>query len=55
MTDEKRAEIRRLKMEANTAKSRLGDIQAKLLDMGAVREANSLLTIIFRLEEWQNK
>ena len=53
--EEKDAEVRRLKMEENTAKERLGRIQSDLLEMGAVREANTLFTIICKLETWQNK
>ena len=52
---EKRNEIERIKSEVNVAKSRLIDMLHELLDIGAVREANSLETIIIKLETWQNK
>lgn len=53
--DEKRAEIEHIKKEACTAKDRLGYLYCKLDEIGAVREAKSLLTIIYKLEAWQNK
>ena len=48
-------EIYRAKNEANAAKDRLISIEWKLREIGAIREANSLSTIIGRLETWQNK
>lgn len=48
-------EIRRLKMSANSSKDKLLDIASILEYVGAVREANSLYTIIGKLEAWQNK
>ncbi len=48
-------EIRRLKTSANTAKERLIDIASRLEESGGIREAESLKTIIWKLEAWQNK
>lgn len=48
-------EIRRLKMSANPAKERLVDIVSRIEESGAIGEAKSLKTIIWRLEVWQNK
>lgn len=45
----------RLQDEANVAKDRLINIESKLRDAGFIREANSLSTIIWKLEEWQHK
>jgi len=41
--------------EANTAKDRLISIMYMLEEAGAIREANSLGTIIGKLETWQHK
>lgn len=48
-------EIREMKLSANTAKERLINIQSRLEEAGAIREAKSLGTIIGNLEAWQNK
>lgn len=48
-------EIMRLKLSANTAKERLMDIASRLEELGGIREAKSLETIIWKLEAWQNK
>lgn len=54
-TEEKRIEVEHIKSEASSPKSRLIQLHSELMDIGAVREANSLGTIIGRLEEWQNR
>lgn len=51
----KREQIEELKEEANVAKDRLIRIMYELEDIGAIREARSLETIIEKLEIWQNK
>lgn len=51
----KREQIEELKEEANVAKDRLIKIMYELEDIGAIREARSLETIIEKLEIWQNK
>ena len=48
-------EVQTLKGDANVAKDRLMMIEDKLREIGAVRDANSLSTIIEKLEIWQNK
>lgn len=48
-------EIAHLKSETIPAKERLMRIASELREIGAVREANSLETIIWNLEVWQNK
>lgn len=53
--EEKQNEIARLKMEANVAKGRLGDIANRLDELGAVRESKSLMTLIYKIEAWQHK
>lgn len=40
---------------ANVAKERLIEILDKLYEVGAIRKAKSLDTIIGKLEMWQNK
>lgn len=53
--EEKSIEVRTFKGEANVAKDRLIMIENKLREIGANREANSLSTLIEKLETWQNK
>lgn len=52
---EKRKEIELLKSSANEAKDRLVRIMYELRSIGSNREANSLETIICKLESWQNR
>lgn len=54
-TQEKRQEVDAIKSSAEEAKSRLMRIEDELRSIGANREANSLSTIIGRLEDWQNR
>lgn len=49
------SEIRHLKREASSAKTRLFDIVKGLRSAGGNREADSLERIIGRLEGWQNR
>lgn len=51
----KREQTEELKEEANVAKDRLIKIMYEIEDIGAIREARSLETIIEKLEIWQNK
>ena len=51
----KQEKIRYYKDNANKAKDHLISLQYALEDIGAIREANSLGTIIQKLETWQNK
>ena len=53
MKDMQKIEI--LKSDASVAKDRLIKIAPELEDIGAIRESNSLYTIIGKLEAWQNK
>lgn len=50
-----REKIARLKEDANTAKEKLISIAQQLYQEGAIRESQSLETIIGKLEQWQNK
>ena len=54
-TAEKRKEIESLKSSATEAKDRLIRIMDELRNINANREANSLATIICKLESWQNR
>lgn len=47
-------EIAELQTEANSPKERLMRIADELREIGAIRKANSLETIIEKLEIWQN-
>jgi len=54
MTREQKArEIRHLKSEASSAKSRLMDILRDLERIGASADAKTMASIIGRLEGWQ--
>lgn len=50
-----RDERERLIVSANEAKERLDSIAYQLEELGYVRKAKSLMTIVYRIEEWQNK
>lgn len=53
MKDEK--ELRRLLMEANQAKDRLYRIAMTLEEKGYIRKAKSCMTLVYKIEEWQNR
>lgn len=54
--EEKHREVARLKnYDVCVAKERLSEVAMNLEEIGAIREAKSLMTIVYRLEEWQNK
>ena len=53
--EEKFIEVQILKGDANVAKERLMRIASHLHEIGANKEANSLETLIEKLEIWQNK
>ena len=53
--EDKREQVENLKSDAESAKMRLVSIESQLREIGALREANSLSTIIGKLELWQNK
>lgn len=53
---EQREEVARLKnYDVCVAKDRLARVASDLAEIGAIRESNSLMTIVYRLEAWQNK
>ena len=53
--EEKLSAVRYQKSRANEAKSRLMDIASALEDIGAIRDAKSLKTLIWKLECWQHR
>ena len=53
--EEKFIEVQILKGDAYVAKERLMRIASHLHEIGANKEANSLETLIEKLEIWQNK
>lgn len=55
MKPNRREDIGKIKSDVNPAKDRLIRIMYELEDLGAIREAHSLETIIEKLEIWQNK
>ena len=45
----------RLMGEANEAKDRLSRISEKLEELGYYRKAKSCMTLVYQIEEWQNR
>lgn len=45
----------KLLSEANEAKDRLARLASKLEENGYTREAKSCMTLVYRIEEWQNR
>lgn len=52
--EEKNQKIEQLTSEANYAKDRLSRIEDELREIGAIRKADSLSTLIWKLERWQH-
>lgn len=48
-------EYKRIISEANEAKDRLYQVASKLEQLGYIRKAKSCMTLIYKIEEWQNK
>jgi len=48
-------ELYELLMEANEAKDRLARIAEKLEEAGYKRKASSCMTLVYNIEEWQNR
>ena len=48
-------EFERLINEANVAKDRLAEISEKLEEAGYIRKAKSCMTLVYSIEEWQNR
>lgn len=48
-------EYERILSEANQAKDRLYNVAEQLREIGKIRKANSLMTLIYNIEEWQNR
>lgn len=53
--NEKELEYNRLINEANEAKERLARLAEKLIEAGFIRKGKSLLTLAYKVEEWQQK
>ena len=49
------SEYPRILMEANEAKDRLYQVAQKLDEIGKHRKAKSCMTLIYMIEEWQNR
>ena len=50
-----RHEYERLLNEANAAKDRLARLAEKLDEAGYHRKAKSCMTLVYSIEEWQNR
>ena len=48
-------EYKRIINEANEAKDRLYQVANELEQLGYIRKAKSCMTLIYKIEEWQNK
>ena len=48
-------ELHDLLMAANEAKDRLARIAEKLEEAGYKRKASSCMTLVYNIEEWQNR
>ena len=49
------SEYQRILTEANEAKDRLYQVAQKLDEIGKHRKAKSCMTLIYMIEEWQNR
>lgn len=47
-------ELNRLLNEANEAKDRLARLANRLEEAGYLRKAQSCMTLVYKIEEWQN-
>ena len=48
-------QLSRLLNEANEAKNRLANLAYKLEEAGYNRKAKSCMTLVYQIEEWQNR
>lgn len=48
-------QFERLLCEANQAKERLATLSEKLMDAGYIRKSKSCVTLVYQIEEWQNR
>ena len=48
-------ELIRLLNEANEAKDRLARIADKLAEAGYTRKSKSCMTLVYQIEDWQNR
>lgn len=53
--EERQGEVKRIKSAADTPKRELETLMSELFHIGEIREANSLIAIIDKLELWQNR
>lgn len=52
--NENEREYNRAIDEANEAKDRLASIAEKLFELGFERKAKSCMTLVYKIESWQN-
>ena len=48
-------EMRKILMDANPAKDRLAEVARKLDEAGFHRKAKSCMSLVYQIEEWQNR
>lgn len=47
--------LHRILCEANEAKDRLHRMSEELREAGYIRKADSAMTLVYKIEEWQNR
>lgn len=52
---DKLQEVERIKNDISVQKEQIGAYAYRLEEVGAIREAKALLSIVYKLEDWQNK
>lgn len=52
---DRQEEKRKLLAMANEAKDRLAELAEKLEEAGFFRKAKSCMTLVYEIEEWQNR
>jgi hypothetical protein len=55
MKKNKTEELKQIIIKANGAKDRLYEMVCELKEAGYNQKAKSLMTLIYKIEEWQNK
>ena len=48
-------DLRKILSDANEAKDRLARIAERLEEAGYSRKAKSCMTLVYKIEEWQNR
>ena len=49
------AEMKKILADVNAAKERLAQVAEKLEEAGFIRKAKSCMSLVYQIEEWQNR